>query len=88
MRQSSELSKEDMRKVISVHFTPATSVTRWLLEKESQFRAAIAGILSHTKFVVSVDTFIMNINENVKLNDLHCISAPRKLSESRSERLR
>jgi len=51
VRQSSELSKEDMRKVISVHFTPATSVTRWLLEKESQFRAAIAGILSHTKFV-------------------------------------
>ena len=51
--EMSELSKDEMEMVTTVHFTPATSVTEWLLRKDSAFRTTVAQILSATEFPVS-----------------------------------
>ena len=51
--QGSDLSKEERGMVTSVLFTPAMSVTEWLLRKDHTFRTTIAQILNSTEFPVS-----------------------------------
>ena len=51
--EMSELTKDEMEKVITVHLTRASSVSMWLLRKDFAFCYRVASILTSTEFPVS-----------------------------------
>jgi len=61
--EMSELSKDEMEMVTTVHFTPATSVTEWLLRKDSAFRTTVAQILSATEFPIDAGHAVVSADD-------------------------
>lgn len=75
--QVSELSKEEMGMVTSVHITPATSTTEWLLRKDSAFRATIAQILNFTDFPAKANAAV-----NISADDVIYVTPSPQLISS------